>query len=56
MMQFKINGEELDLYEGLALTFKKSNILLSFDNIECERTASFSVPATPRNDAIFGLA
>lgn len=41
---------------GTGITFSKKNILLAFDDIECDRTASFKIPATPTNDAALGLA
>lgn len=56
MIRFEINGEYLDLPADFSLQFKKSNILFAFDNIECERSTSFDVPATPNNDRIFALA
>ena len=56
MIQFEVNGEYLDLPADFSLQFKKKNILFSFDNIECERSTSFSIPATPHNNAIFTLA
>ena len=31
-------------------------MLFAFDKIECERSASFDIPATPQNDRIFQLA
>lgn len=55
-MQLLCNGERLDLAVDTGLQLKKTNILFAFDNIECERSASFEVPATPRNDRIFSLA
>lgn len=56
MLRFNILGEYIDLYENTTLTFKKKNILFAFENIECERSASFSIPATQQNDKIFGLS
>lgn len=56
MMQFKIDGEELELKSGLSLTLKKTNSLLAFDNIACERTDSFQIPATPRNTRLLNVA
>lgn len=56
MIRFNINGEYLDLPANFSLQFKKSNVLFAFDNIECERSTSFDIPATPQNDRIFKLA
>lgn len=57
MTQFNVNGRLLDLpADGVNLQFKKSNPLFAFDSLECERSTSFDVPATPNNDVIFGLA
>lgn len=56
MTRFEVNGEYLDLPADFSLQFKKKNILFSFDNIECERSTSFDIPATPKNNRIFSLA
>lgn len=56
MMQFNVNGQFLELPDNFSVQFKKTNILFAFDKAECERSASFSIPATPKNDAIFGVA
>lgn len=56
MLRFSVGGEYIDLYEDTSLTFKKKNILFAFDNIECERSASFSIPATPKNDKVFSIS
>lgn len=56
MIRFNINGEYLDLPDDISVQFKKSNILFAFDNIECERSTSFDIPATPQNNRIFSLA
>ena len=55
-MQFVIDGQRLELPAGFDLQFTKKNPLFAFDNLECERSTSFDVPATPHNDQIFGLA
>lgn len=39
-----------------SLQFTKKNILFAFDSIECERSTSFAIPATQKNDQIFELA
>lgn len=56
MIRFSIGGEYLDLPADFSLQFKKSNVLFAFDNMECERSTSFDIPATPQNDRIFKLA
>lgn len=56
MIRFNVNGEYLDMPADFGLQFKKSNILFAFDNIECERSTSFDIPATPQNNRIFALA
>lgn len=56
MIRFLVNGEYLDLPADFSLQFKKTNILFAFDKIECERSTSFDIPATPQNDRIFELS
>ena len=56
MMQLVCNGSRLDLYENTDLQFMEENPLFAFDNIKCERTTSFKLPATPTNDRVFSLA
>lgn len=56
MMQLLCNNEKLDLYEGMSLQFTDDNPLFAFDNMSCERTTEFKLPATPTNDRIFALA
>ena len=56
MMRFNVNGEYLDLPADFSIQFQKKNILFSFDDIECERSTSFDIPATPTNDRIFELS
>ena len=56
MMRFNVNGQYLELPADFSLQFKKSNVLFAFDNMECERSTSFDIPATPQNDRIFKLA
>lgn len=55
-MQLLCNGTFLDLYEGSGLQFTHKNPLFAFDALECERTTSFKIPATPRNDRVLALA
>ena len=42
--------------EGASLAFKRSNPLFAFDKLACERTLSFDIPATPKNERVFALA
>ena len=56
MMQLLCNGKPLDLYEDATVQFTQENPLFAFDNIKCERTTSFKIPATPTNDALLSLA
>lgn len=56
MNTISINGQELDMPEGFSVELVKKNILFAFDDIECERTTSFDIPATPKNQRIFALA
>lgn len=56
MMQFKIDNEFLELPADFGLQFTRKNPLFAFDALECERTVSFDIPATPKNDRIFNLA
>ena len=55
-MRFNVNGQYLELPDDFSLQFKKTNILFAFDNMECERSTSFDIPATPQNDRIFALS
>ena len=56
MIRFNVNGEYLELPENFSLQFQKKNVLFAFDKMECERSTSFDIPATPTNDRIFKLA
>ena len=56
MMQFVIDGQRLELPAGFDLQFTKKNSLFAFDALTCDRSTSFSIPATPTNDRILGLA
>ena len=55
-MQLLCNGVSLDLYDNAGLQFTHSNPLFSFDELKCERTTNFKLPATPTNDRVFSLA
>lgn len=54
MMRFNIKGDFLDLPANFNIQLKRKNIYYVFDNIEVERSTSFTVPATQNNIAIFG--
>lgn len=56
MMQLVCNGVALDLYESTGLQFTQENPLFAFDNLKCERTTQFKIPATAKNDRVFDLA
>lgn len=55
-MQLLCNGVILDLYDNAGLQFTHSNPLFAFDELKCERTTNFKLPATPTNDRVFSLA
>lgn len=56
MIRFNVGGQYLDTPDGLSIQMQKTNPLFAFDDLKCERSTSFDVPATPNNDRIFGLA
>lgn len=56
MTRFNISGSFLELPANFKIQLKKRNILFAFDNVELERSTSFSVPATPINTGILGWA
>lgn len=55
-MQLLCNGVFLDMPDSWSLAFKRTNGLFAFDKLSCERTLSFDIPATPKNEQVFGLA
>lgn len=55
-MQLVCNGVALDMYANTNLQLKHENPLFAFDNLKCERTTNFKLPATPTNDRVFELA
>ena len=55
-MRIRIGDTYADVPEELNLQFTKKNILFAFDEIECERSTSFSLPATEHNATILQLA
>lgn len=56
MMQLICNGVSLDLYEDAGLQMVKNNPIFAFDELSAERTTSFNIPSTPKNDRVFQLA
>ena len=56
MIYFKVNGIDLDIPTDLKLSFKKKNILFSFDDIELNRSQGFVLPHSKVNDAFFGFS
>ena len=56
MMQLVCNGVALDLPEGTGLQFTQENPLFAFDNLKCERTTQFKLPATATNDRVLSVA
>lgn len=55
MTSFNVGGRYLDLPANFELQFVKKNANFAFDDLECERTTSFSVPKTANNMQIFGF-
>lgn len=55
-MQLICNGVALDLPAGAGLQFTQENPYFAFDNLKCERTTQFKLPATATNDRVFSLA
>lgn len=55
-MQLVCNGVALDLPEGAGLQFTQENPLFAFDNLKCERTTQFKLPATSTNDRVLSVA
>ena len=56
MIQFRVNGEFLELPVGFDLGFMFTNSCFAFDKMQLNRTAEFTIPATPKNNYIFGFA
>lgn len=56
MMQLICSGVQLDLYHDAGIQFANENPLFAFDNLACERTTQFKLPATPTNDRVLSLA
>lgn len=44
------------MYDDAGFQFTRTNPLYSFDDLKCERTTEFKLPATKTNDRVFGIA
>lgn len=55
-MRLLCNGVALDLMSGATISLKKVNPLFAFDSLQCERSQAFSIPDTPTNDRVLGIA
>lgn len=55
MIQFNYNGQIIDLYQDTNLSYKRQNFAFAFGDLELSRSASFAIPATKRNNDIFGF-
>lgn len=55
-MKMICNGVALDMSDGVNLSFERENILWAFDDLKCERTQQFRLPATTTNERVFGFA
>jgi hypothetical protein len=56
MICFKVNGIDLDIPTDLKLSFKKKNILFSFNDIELNRSQGFVLPHSKVNDSFFDFS
>lgn len=56
MMQLLCNNTALDLYDNAGLQFTQPNPLFAFDELKCERSTEFKIPATTNNDRVLSLA
>lgn len=50
------NIGEIDMYDNIKLSLKKTNHCLPLGKLSMDRTSTFDVPATPNNRRIFNLA
>lgn len=55
MIYLNINRQNVDLYDNFNFQLTDSNIMFSFDNIQCERTTEFKIPATAHNQSVLNL-
>lgn len=56
MVRLLCDGVFLDAPQNIKLTTKKTNPLFAFDNLEVERSATFTLPATATNNRVFAMA
>lgn len=56
MIEFKINGQALNLPESTTIQLLRKNEIFAFDAMEVERSISFDIPATDTNNVILELA
>ena len=56
MIAFLVNGDFLDLYETTTFQVSRKNSIFAFDSMEVTRSASFDIPATPKNNRILQIA
>lgn len=56
MIRFRIGDQYLELASNAKFSFKRTNNLFAFADMELSRSASFAVPASPHNNAIFAFA
>lgn len=56
MQHIQINGENLDLAADFSLSIVRTNFLFGFDNVSCDRSTSFDIPGTPRNNRLLTLS
>lgn len=46
----------MDIIEGAAIALSKSNPIFAFDDLTAERSIAFDIPATSKNNRVFGFA
>lgn len=56
MISILVNGTRLEANEDLSMSFKKTNILFAFSGAEVERSFSFALPKTRKNERVFALS
>ena len=55
MIELYCNGVAVDVPRGTSIAWKNTNILFAFDKAQCERSLTFTLPATATNDTVFEL-
>ncbi len=55
MIELYCNGVAVDVPRGTSIAWKNTNILFAFDKAQCERSLTFTLPATAVNDTVFEL-